>query len=32
MGEEDTIVMTPEEKDDILKDVPEDEEQEDEES
>ena len=31
MGEEDTVVLTPEEKEKILKDVPEDEQQEDEE-
>ena len=32
MGEEDTVVLTPEEKDDILKDLPEEDEQENEES
>lgn len=32
MGDEDTVVLTPEEKEDILKDAPEDEAQEDEES
>ena len=32
MGDEDTVVLTPEEKDKILKEVPEDEQQEDEEN
>ncbi len=32
MGDEDTVVLTPEEKDKILKDVPEEEQQEDDES
>ena len=32
MGDEDTVVLTPEEKDDILKDLPEEDEQENEEN